>query len=71
MENLPLFLCSKSKQGQITQQIQVTGLPVLPLSTPLVTVNNLSEFQVDTLDSVYEIDFFSKILSWKREITVK
>ena len=46
-------------------------LPALPLSTPLVIVNNYSEFQVDTFDSVWEKDFFIKILSWKREITLK
>ena len=50
MEHLPLFLCTKSKQGQITPQIQVTGLPALSLSAPLVIVNNYSEFQVDTFD---------------------
>ena len=71
VEILPLFLCTKSKQGQITPQIQVTGLPALPLWTPLVIVNNYSEFQVDTFDSVWEKDFFIKILSRKREITLK
>ena len=71
MEILPLFLCTKSKQGQITPQIQVTGLQDLPLSTPFVIVNNYSEFQVDTFDSVREIEFFIKIISRKREINLK
>ena len=31
VETCPLFLCTKWKQGQITRQIQVTGLPALPL----------------------------------------
>ena len=58
---MPLFLCTKSKQGQITPQIQVTGLPALPLSTPLVIVNNYFEFQVDTLDSLWENDSHEKL----------
>ena len=40
-----------SKQGQITPQIRVTGLPFLPLYTPLVILNNYSKFEVDSLNT--------------------
>ena len=44
-----------SKQGQITTQIRVTGLPFLPLYTPLVILNNYSKFEVDSLNTFWNI----------------
>ena len=44
-----------SKQGQITPQIRVTGLPFLPLYTPLVILNNYSKFEVDSLNTFWNI----------------
>ena len=46
------FYVLSQNKGRLTPQIQITGLPALSLSTPLVIVNNYSEFQVDTLDSL-------------------
>ena len=44
-----------SKQGQITPQIRVTGLPLLPLWTPLVILNNYFKFEVDRLNTFRNI----------------
>ena len=44
-----------SKQGQITPQIRVTELPLLPLWTPLVILNNYFKFEVDGLNTFRNI----------------
>ena len=50
-----------SKQGQITPQIRVTGLPLLPLWTPLVILNNYFKFEVDRLNTFRNIQNYVKM----------
>ena len=62
LKKYPRFLCTMSKQGQITLDIQIAGTSALLQLVPLLIVNKYSKFQMDTFDSFWEMDSWQQTL---------
>ena len=67
LKKYPRFLCTMSKQGQITLDIQIAGASaLLQKLVPLLIVNKYSKFQMDIFDSFWEMDSDKKLYRHRR-----
>ena len=69
LKKYPQFLCTMSKQGQITLDIQITWSPALLQWVPHLIVTRYVEFHFNAYHNYWEIVFFEEILSQKGGIT--